>query len=451
MENDKYSSTINKSIAWLLNNSFMSDVTFDFGMIRAINGNQIQNEQLHAHSLILCTRSPVFANQLNESEFKSVIISVTDVSLAIYYEFLSFIYTDDCEITTKNVDVLVELAEQHCVTGLEEQCYRFMMKNNVSLEKVFKKLENDLSDQLSEDFKIFTRENIRTVIRNPQFPNINRNVLEIILRIEKLNIAEIEIFNATMQWAERGCQRLRIEVNSINKRTILGDLLKLIRFPIMTQYEFGQLCIAKERELLTTQEIGEIILEITDGKRNSMGFINKKRRTYPLQNEKIILEPNNRQNTEIAMNKNLLKNESPAQFKQICIGNIDNSTKTIKHSYGEFIAKFEINKSINLKGLQIGYSKTSQECRIQISDYNELYIFDGNFSTISNFTTDCYFNCQSIALLPDTYYTIKIKFKFPCDFSLNEVKIMPYNCGEDVKFKFYSLSEIINIIYYTEC
>lgn len=446
MDDIKNQKTLASSITWLLNNPFMSDVQFEFGMTTSVNGNGIQSKVIYAHSLILCTRSQLFANQFTEDHFNKAVITVTDIKYATFFEFLSFLYTDKCKLINENVDEILELAQQHLITRLEENCLSFMMKNSLSVRKVLKILANDITDELSEDFKYFARRNTKAILDDPQFPDINRNALEIILHLNKLDISEMEIFDAAIKWAERACQKLRIEMTSKNKRTILGDAIKLIRFPIMTALQFSQ-CIAKENELLTTEEIGAILLEITSEVKNKMGFNSKNRRTNPLPHiEQITLE-NTVNGIPIANNRptNNQINES-MQSKQINLGSI---TGKLKHGYSPFRATFKVNKRIVLNGLQISYSVIKQTCRIQVIDDNEIFMYDGNFPTLSNYTTNCYFDSSNIILIPNIFYTIKITFLYPSEFSFNDEKKMPHiEHKNDVQFHFTSLNPIINRIYY---
>jgi BTB/POZ domain-containing protein 3/6 len=68
-------------------------------------------------------------------------------------------------------------------------------------------------------------------LRSEGFTEIDINTLNTVLSRETLNAKEISIFNAACRWADAECKRHNLELNSDNKRKVLGDPLFKIRIP----------------------------------------------------------------------------------------------------------------------------------------------------------------------------------------------------------------------------
>ena len=74
----------------------------------------------------------------------------------------------------------------------------------------------------------------KAVLDSQSFFSISQEVLvKIVKRDTLVGAREIDIFNSCLKWAGRECERNGWEGTTANKRQALGNVLNLIRFPLM--------------------------------------------------------------------------------------------------------------------------------------------------------------------------------------------------------------------------
>ena len=74
----------------------------------------------------------------------------------------------------------------------------------------------------------------KAVLDSQSFFSISREVLvKIVERDTLVGAREIDIFSSCLKWAETECERNGWEGTTANKRQALGNVLNLIRFPLM--------------------------------------------------------------------------------------------------------------------------------------------------------------------------------------------------------------------------
>ena len=75
------------------------------------------------------------------------------------------------------------------------------------------------------------------------------------MKKERLNVKEVDLFKAVDRWATKEVERQRLSPVRKVKRRILGEeIVKAIRFPVMSQKEFASVVV--DCEILTKNEIG---------------------------------------------------------------------------------------------------------------------------------------------------------------------------------------------------
>ena len=218
----------------MFNNPFMSDIMF------SCEGS---DEKFFAHKYVLGTSSAVFyAMFYGELAEKNSVVHLSDTSEEILKEFLRFLYTDQCNLTTDNAMFVLYLAKKYIVPSLAEKCIDFLeaclTPENVlvilkqALQFDEKKLVNKCWDQV--DLKA------SDVVASADFANISESTLEELLKRESLNIKEVDLFKGVLNWSEAECSRREIEINEKNKRAVIGNAIDQIRFAAMTLQEFSQ-------------------------------------------------------------------------------------------------------------------------------------------------------------------------------------------------------------------
>ena len=77
-------------------------------------------------------------------------------------------------------------------------------------------------------------------IKSEEFFTVERSLVETVVTREVLNVKEVELFKAADRRATEQSKRLGITPDGESKRRILGErIVKAIRFPLMSQQEFG--------------------------------------------------------------------------------------------------------------------------------------------------------------------------------------------------------------------
>ena len=230
----------------MFNNPFMSDITF------SCEGS---DKKFFAHKYVLGTSSAVFyAMFYGELAEKDSVVHLSDTSEEILKEFLRFLYTDQCHLTTDNAMFVLYLAKKYIVPSLTEKCIDFLeaclTPENVlvilkqALQFDEEKLVNkcwDLVDLQASD-----------VVASADFANISQSTLEEVLKRESLKVKEVDLFKGVLNWSEAECSRKEIEINEKNKRAVLGNAIDQIRFVAMTLQEFSQ--NVSESGILTPEE-----------------------------------------------------------------------------------------------------------------------------------------------------------------------------------------------------
>ena len=125
--------------------------------------------------------------------------------------------------------------------SLVEKCTAYL-RDNLKASNVFcilphaQKFEDkDLEDRCWEVIDKQTEE----AVTSDEFVTVERSLVESVVKREKLNVKEVELFKAVDRWATKESERQGRTLDSDAKRQILGEtIVKLIRFPLMSQKEF---------------------------------------------------------------------------------------------------------------------------------------------------------------------------------------------------------------------
>ena len=218
----------------MFNNPFMSDIMF------SCEGS---DKKFFAHKYVLGTSSAVFyAMFYGELAEKNTVVHLRDTSEEILKEFLRFLYTDQCNLTTDNAMFVLCLAKKYIVPSLAEKCIDFL-EAHFTPENVFvilKQARQFDEEKLVKKCWDFVDLRASDVVASDYFVNISQSTLEELLKRESLKVKEVDLFNRVLKWSEAECLRKEIEINPNNKRAVMGNTIDQIRFAAMTLQEFGQ-------------------------------------------------------------------------------------------------------------------------------------------------------------------------------------------------------------------
>ena len=249
--------SISQRTKYIFNSALLSDVKF----IVPVSDGKSESKVIPAHKLVLAISSSVFFamfyGQMSDTRDS---IELPDCDYESLLELFRFIYSDEVELTGSNVMHVLYLAKKYFVPSLAEKCAEFLRKN-LDASNVFtilphaKKFEDkDLENRCWKVIEMHTEE----AVTSDDFVVIDRSLVESVVKREKLNVKEVELFKAVNRWAEKKIENQGIASDGNAKRAIIGEeIVKEIRFPLMSQTEFVSFVV--DSNILNMQEIVNMI------------------------------------------------------------------------------------------------------------------------------------------------------------------------------------------------
>jgi BTB/POZ domain-containing protein 3/6 len=218
----------------MFNNSDMSDISF------TCEGS---DKTFYAHKYVLATSSAVFnAMFYGDLAEKNSVVHLSDTDEKGLEEFLRFLYTDECNLTTENVMSVMYLSKKYIVPSLTEyvkaQLVRDMEPANVLdiLEQVIHFEEKYLEMKCWQVIEWRASE----VASSANFINIKQATLASLLKRNNLTIPEVELFQAVLKWIDHQCSQKSLELTTENRRSVVGEAVYDLRFIGMNQQEFAK-------------------------------------------------------------------------------------------------------------------------------------------------------------------------------------------------------------------
>ena len=231
----------------MFNNPFMSDIKFSC---------EDSDKKFFAHKYVLATSSAVFyAMFYGELAEKNSVVHLGDTNEESLQEFLRYLYTDECNLSTDNAMFVLYLAKKYIVPSLAEKCTEFL-EANLGAENVFillKQAVQFVEDELVRKCWDWIDLKTADVVASDAFTDVDKATLAQLVKRESLNVKEVDLFNAVLKWSEAECSRKGIEANPKNKRVVLGNTSYQIRFSSMTPHEFAH--NASQSGILTPEEM----------------------------------------------------------------------------------------------------------------------------------------------------------------------------------------------------
>ena len=87
--------------------------------------------------------------------------------------------------------------------------------------------------KLQEICLLTIQQSSKEVFESDDFLKASDDIMDKILRCDALSVSEMEVYRACMAWAAAKCQRKETGESTEALKVALGDLLYLIRFPVM--------------------------------------------------------------------------------------------------------------------------------------------------------------------------------------------------------------------------
>ena len=226
--------TVLERSSYMFNNPFMSDFKFSC---------EDSDKKFFAHKYVLATSSAVFYAMFNGELAEKDSVHLKDTNEEGLREFLRFLYTDECNLSTNNAVFVLYLAKKYIVPSLTEKCIEFLeanlgVENAITVVQV-QAFESDEKKLQTKCWDLIDRQTSEA-IASDAFSYIHQETLTELLKRESLNVKEVDLFKAVLKWSEAECLRNEIESNPMNKRAVMGKAIYQIRFASMTQHEFGR-------------------------------------------------------------------------------------------------------------------------------------------------------------------------------------------------------------------
>ena len=241
--------TVSQRNAYMFDNELMSDVSFTCGESRRI---------FHAHKYVLATSSAVFFamfyGEIPPHEFP---IRIEDAEEESFKEFLRFLYTDDCKVTTENAIRVLYLAKKYLISSLAEKCCE-ILETSIKPENVFVVLDQVIKfdeKELEEKSWDIVSKKTQECLNSEAFCDIGLHTMNALLKKKILAVTEVELFKAVLKWTDSECARqgINIEEDKTARRRILGDSVYEIRFLAMPYEDIVK--YVSPTEILTYKEI----------------------------------------------------------------------------------------------------------------------------------------------------------------------------------------------------
>ena len=253
------SSSIGERTKFVFNKELLSDVKIIVPV--SSDKSEIESKVIPAHKFVLAISSPVFyAMFYGQMADTRDSIELPDCEYESLLEFLRFLYSDEVQLTGSNVMRVLYLAKKHLVPSLAKKCVEFL-RDNLGPSNVFSILphaekfeDKELENRCWEVIELQTAK----AVTSDDFVTVEGSLLKSVVKRDRLNIKEVELFKAVDHWAKIKCEEEGLVPDGHVKRRIIGEeTLKEIRFPLMSQMEFASFVI--DSSILNTQEICDMV------------------------------------------------------------------------------------------------------------------------------------------------------------------------------------------------
>ena len=260
----------------MFNNDLFSDVKF---VVQKMDGESESKQVIPAHKFVLSISSPVFEamfyGELAETRNS---IELPDCEYESLLELFRYMYSDEVNLSGSNVMGVLYLAKKYMVPSLADKCTDYLQEN-LAPTNVFSILPSaqkyDEKDLVDRCWNVIDRET-EEAVKSDGFATIDRSLLEAVIERDALSISEVELFKRVVQWATKESERQGLVADGQVVRRILGErIVKVIRFPVMTQQEFATDVL--DTKILTLDEVTDIIKYFNSAPNSPVGFPVSKR------------------------------------------------------------------------------------------------------------------------------------------------------------------------------
>ncbi|XP_046665904.1 BTB/POZ domain-containing protein 6-B-like [Homalodisca vitripennis] len=242
-----------------------------------------KKEKISTVKLLLANYSPVFRAMLLETDMREKHseenIEIPNHEPDVFKMMLSYVYGVQ-DLKFLDVDQAMRfhlLVDQYLMTKLKTLSSAYLMnecKNNIrdSLKCAvildIKEMEPTATEILQSDIKHFLSTN--------DFKLLDRKIIEFILKLEHLDIEEIELWWALMSWVKYNYDE---DTPGTTVREKLGNMLSYVRFLAMSQKEFAEEVV--KTSILTDYEMIHMFVALASGKPHGLKYLSAEGKRHP--------------------------------------------------------------------------------------------------------------------------------------------------------------------------
>ncbi|KAI6230602.1 BTB/POZ domain-containing protein 2 [Aphelenchoides fujianensis] len=258
---DPPAASVQADVSRMLENELFADVVFVVGA---------QKERIFAHKFVLSVRSRVFAAMFHSAGFPQAAdggrqeVVVPDIEPATFRLVLRFVYADQLHVTADEVMGVVYAARKYEIQSMEAACTAWL-KRHLDAENVFLVLEQARLFDLHELAAVaweFVDAQPAAVLAGDSFAGVQYALLCELLARDSFGVREREIFEAAVRWALAEAKRQQLPPTNDALRAVLGDALRLVRFPLMSAQEFAAAVVLSPTPLLSEREQLDVFAHI---------------------------------------------------------------------------------------------------------------------------------------------------------------------------------------------
>jgi BTB/POZ domain-containing protein 3/6 len=217
----------------MCNNALMADIYFNIG-----------GKKFPCHKYVLATGSTVFFAMFygGYTEANADTIDVPDVDPDAFVTMLKYLYCDEIDLCPDNVLATLYTAKKYLVPALANACVAFLEQSLTAKNACLLLSQARLFSEpaLTQRAWEVIDAQAELALTSEAFADIDFDTLETILSRETLNCKETVMFVAADNWATAECKKKGLDSDlPENRRSVLGRVLRKIRFAAMSVTDFA--------------------------------------------------------------------------------------------------------------------------------------------------------------------------------------------------------------------
>ena len=216
--------------------------------------NRMYKHTQHCHYNTICglsARSEYFYNALVNKK-RNVVqnkLSVVDFEPSDFELVVHYIYTaQDCFRTVHECCVGLYAGDRFGMADIKSKCSRRLcnhMRNDSSTAPLIVRFidrfdSRDKNLFIYDEANDIIRRNYQSIINSETVKTYERETMEQLLEMSiEGDVPEIDVFRALIKWATSECIRMERDTVPEEVRQVCGDMLRLVRFPLIAVAELS--------------------------------------------------------------------------------------------------------------------------------------------------------------------------------------------------------------------